>query len=804
MKLPAWLRSWAGIAVLISFALGISGILSLAFKIGTPFGGYISYSVALDDIGFVAVETPGWWPIFQLGYSGFSPLLTINGLPYTPNARAIFEQTYLSSDVQLEWISSAQNAELMLKVPVLPFTWEHFLDLKLPEIIVATSFWILGLIVLRANPQGPTNRIFALITALIAAHRLLNIHSIFLDNRLVPNLFEAALLIVSSLLGPAAFHFAWLYPTPVPSRPRKIIGFIYGVGFIIAIALVGGRVIWWPPGVSPPNVTLTTIAYQALLFLYLLGLLTLIGRLIYLAVRQHSSRRERRILAITIIGIMFALPFLILVAGEVIPVLPTQLYWNSLDIRALLIAVPFTLALAIVRYQTLGAPSRLFIFVAVLAGSALIANVAAWIWLLAQPTTSFGSTRPPFIPLFISIFIASLFWSMQTTWRGWLGRFFQRDVLNYSSTRNLGRRLRRVNDLRALPQFLVQAIVDELELECSAVWLAAVNDDFFTLAAQAGQVKENIPDRLKIPEIPPTSKPLHLPTTEKLPPGLAPLANQRSIEIVVPLYNDDEPVALLGFGRRWDEEIFDERDLVIIELIAQQALLYLQVMRQVEELRLVPQKVSTAQERERTLLAAELHDTIQQFLGQLPFFLMTSKEAMTDDPQEAADLLERSIQDIEEAARTVQQIRYNLVPNQLEHSLTLSLNALVSHVHQRHGIDIPLILAGDIDGVTPLETRLTLYRVIQHALDNAVMHAEADTIQVALRHEDSRVTFSVVDNGRGSTLQERQQAQATGHFGLQAMQARLEAYNGEFSFQSTVGKGTIVSGWVPTHQNATK
>jgi signal transduction histidine kinase len=234
-----------------------------------------------------------------------------------------------------------------------------------------------------------------------------------------------------------------------------------------------------------------------------------------------------------------------------------------------------------------------------------------------------------------------------------------------------------------------------------------------------------------------------------------------------------------------------------LELIGQQALLYLQVARQIEELRRVPYKVSEAQERERTLLAAELHDTIQQFLGRLPFLLVASKDTMIDDPQEAAELLERSLADIEEAAATVQRIRQNLAPSQLDHSFVRSMSSLTAHFQQRHEIKTPLTIHGDLDAATTLETRHALYRVIQHALENVANHSNADLVTVDLTVEDGRVLFSVADNGYGATSDDLLQAHANGRFGLQSMQARINAVEGQFVLETTIGQGTCVRGWVP-------
>jgi signal transduction histidine kinase len=801
MTVPSWLRSWAGLALILSAAVGIAGTLTMALEIGHPFGGYISYSIATDDVGKITEETPTWWPIFQLGTEVKGDFYTINGQTYTPNVYAAYERAKPGDEIIIELIREIDGVADQITVPVLLFSLDHFLDLKQAEIIVALSFWLLGLIVLRAAPDHPTNQVFAFLTALITTHRLLNTHTIITDNRLVPNLLEAVLLIAASFLGAAAFHFAWLYPTPIENRPRWLIKLIYIVSAVIAAAMTLGRNPYWPPGIEPPNVVLTTVAYRILLSMYLFGLATIFVRLIFSAFRQNSTRRERRILLVTAFGMLLAMPFLIKSAADIIPGLDPYQYWGNLDLRFLFLAIPLALALAIIRYQNMVMPSRIFVFVAVLGASALLANIAAWIWqrsLLGEPVVQ---TRLPFLPFFIPIFAGSLFWAVHTSWSGWFGRLMDRDTVNYQATRDLGRRLQGVGDFRELPQSLASAITQEMALTHTAVWVVQSRSGQFELAGQAGKVKTPLPQSLPLPKRPPATNPIRITTPQPAPDWLRPLEEHGGVEIALPLYDDGQPEALLGFGPRWDEEIFDDRDLVVLELIGQQALLYLQVARQIEELRQVPQRVSQAQERERTLLAAELHDTIQQFLGRLPFFLVASKEAMEEDPQEAAELLERSLVDIEEAAVTVQRIRQNLAPSQLDHSLARSLSSLTAHIQQRHGIKTPLTIHGDLDAATTLETRHALYRVIQHALDNVVTHSGADYVAVDLNVKNGRVLFSVADNGRGATEEDIWRAQAMGHFGTQSMQVRIEAVEGEFKLQTTPGEGTCVKGWVPVSLN---
>jgi len=352
-------------------------------------------------------------------------------------------------------------------------------------------------------------------------------------------------------------------------------------------------------------------------------------------------------------------------------------------------------------------------------------------------------------------------------------------------------------DARELPAVLTQALVEEMALERAALWLRG-DDGRYELvggAGDAGTLPRDLAGPAAHETFPERALPSQLP--EQLPAWLRPLGGQGRAEVVIPLVVEGEPLGLLALGRRWDEAIFDQRDLAVADLVGQQATLLLRASMQMEELRRVPGQVAEAQERERLRVAAELHDTIQQFLGRLPFFLAVSRDSIGSDPQVAADILDRCLTDVEEAAAMLRRIRVNLAPNLLETNLLRSLSGLVAHVGQRSGLAATLTAPDDLDAALNPETRHALYRVIQQALDNTVAHAGATTADILLARSDGRVVFSVRDNGRGSTAEQRRAAEAAGSYGLRSMQARLEMCGGAFSIDSAPDAGTTVNGWVP-------
>ena len=810
--MPTWLRNPTGALLLAVLLVSMAGIASLADKIGHPFGGYAStlFFLPLSAPGGIVVqETPAWWPIRGINppLDEYTYLLEINDQPYqSADVGAVFERAWdMGAKSVTILVDRSRGGRLAtIEVPVIRFDFIHFLELKLPDLITGFCLWLTALAVLKARPQEPLNQVFAVIASLVALQRWTVVNAIWVDLRVIPVIFEFPIMAAAGFIGVVLLHFALLFPRRIEPWPRRLLPALYGMGVVLTVLHMLSRV---PAIYRLPEPRKTTLllwsdrAFLALVVLYLTGITVLFCRMIWFGLRGRHSRRDRRVALIVLIGLMAALPMILITADSVVPGLGVETvpFWRGLDLRYLFVTVPLGFALAIIRYQSMRSPSRLLIVVIALAGSALLAAILSWLWGLSQGNWPANGEHPPFPYLFAGIFAASVFWSTQATWRGWFGRLLEWDTHSYTAARAFGRRVSGTTNLIDLSQTIAAALVNELQLDRAAVWLWKPEPGAFELAAEAGQTDPSLPARLSFSEDYPSeaNRPLRLDAADDNPSWLESLNVLRTIDVVVPLQTDGQPIGLLGLGHRWDEEIFDDRDLAIAELVGQQAALFLLAAMQIEELRHVPQQIVAAQESERRRLAAELHDTVQQFLGGLPFALAFTTDEIRADPEGVAAVLEHSLEDVESMAETVRRIRFNLAPSQLEYSLTRSLSELVAHVAKRAKLRVSLSTGEGLDQATALITREALYRVIQQALDNIVAHAEASEANLRLECADGRVTFSVTDDGRGSTEAERREADRLGHFGLSAMRQRVELCGGEFTFASTPGEGTIVSGWVP-------
>ncbi len=790
----------------LTLAIAILGFVDLALEIGQPFGGYISYRRSAVDYGTVDANTPIWWPgLIEKRLMHGDTLLAADGLPYYPHAREVFRQAAAAGRdrVTITHTRPGHASPLTSDVPVLPFTRTLFLEARLPDIIMFLVFWLLALVVYASEPGNPTNRSFAFVSALVGMVRALYVHNLFVDDFLT-TFVETLLQMALPFVGYGILLFAANFPTPF-LRPRRL---HMALALIAALALSAIAVIARLPALpQETQALLADINYFGVLVLYFIGLFVLTARFVWrLIIRRRLNWRERRVLIIVVVGLAAAMPMLVVSGLTWLPAnWGMDYYFRGLDIRYLLLFVPLAFAYALVRYRSLVPPSRLFLLVILLSFSAIVAALGAWAWTGARPGWPESGADPPFIALFFVTLLSCTLWGAGVSSGGLFGRFLHYDRRAYDEVRAFGRLIPvGAADLNELPADIVQSLIQGLKLERAAVWRRRNSDGRLALASRAGEFHDAPAPELVIPAEMDgrerdrllTGLPLRLERPDLAPDWLRPVAGPSFFELAVPLVGEEGLEGLLAFGPRRDEGIFDDRDMAVAELVGRLVTLYFTVAAGMVELRRAPGRMAEVQDRERQRLAQELHDTIQQLLGRLPFYLSFSRDALQAQPEKVREILELCIGDVEEAAAVVRHIRHNLAPSELERGLAGAVAALCRRFERRTAVITTCRLDPAVDGHTTLETRFAIYRVIQQALDNVAAHAAASAVVVTMDVAGDAIHFTIRDDGRGSSEAERRLSRERGSFGLQSMRARVEADGGHFTFDSGPD-GTTVGGQMP-------
>lgn len=790
-----------GLAVLLWLAplLICIPLFNIARDLGRPFGGFINSRFVHDEVWRVDVATPPWWPGLAMP-SSVQPLdviLAIDGQPADFRQREVFAEAQRRGRAVIAvLILDPRSGQVQERhAPIVPFTWADFLDYRLPDLILFASFWLLALVLYRSQPEDQLSRSTAFMFCVVGLARIMVPNSVFMDRGWLQWFAEIVnWMVLLPLLGPVLVNFALRYP--IPSRwlsPGRVTGLFT---FSVFIGLMRGVTMWL--GESPDERLAASARFAGVwtrdisVYAFLAGVLVVTLRVVWVGLHPGVSRRRRRQAWIFTAGALCALPSLLIISLVSLGSL-SQFHLSHLDTRYLLLAVPVAMTYSILRYRVFRRAPPMFLGVFIIVASAVLASLSAWVVkVLYEPSLA----RPLFVPFFVLALGLSLIWSTQTQWQSSLGRLFHWEQRSYSAVQRFGERVIRERRFTQLPDDLTNALVAELELECAAVWLWQPGSvGHFQLAAQAGRWEAPLPAAFEPSPGEFGTNPVHLAAGEA--PAWLQALRGCGAEVAAPLWALEQPVGLLGLGQRSDEEVFDQRDLEITRLIAQQSALFLFAAQQVDELRQVPRRVAEAQERERFKIAQELHDAIQQFLGRLPFYLEVSREAARTNPAETDALLRECIADVKTAAQTVRQIRSNLAPRLLESGLVRPLEDLIARFQARTRLTADLELAPDLDGALSPDARHALYRVVQQALDNVEQHAQARRVTIQVQGAASRLDFVIADDGQGFSPAETQTASLDDHFGLRSMGARISALGGELRIASAPGSGTRLVGWLP-------
>ena len=196
----------------------------------------------------------------------------------------------------------------------------------------------------------------------------------------------------------------------------------------------------------------------------------------------------------------------------------------------------------------------------------------------------------------------------------------------------------------------------------------------------------------------------------------------------------------------------------------------------------------TAQEAERTRIARELHDDVNQKIASLAIGLSRVRRHVVDGG-EAANDLSRLQERTAMVADEVRHISHRLHSSVLQHAgLVAALESACREFSIDHGIEVDVETQGDVDAVD-YEIALCLYRVAQEALRNAARHAQARAVRVSVARDARSIRLEVADDGRGF---DPRAARTERGLGLVSLEERARLVHGTLDVESEPGHGTVI------------
>ncbi len=209
--------------------------------------------------------------------------------------------------------------------------------------------------------------------------------------------------------------------------------------------------------------------------------------------------------------------------------------------------------------------------------------------------------------------------------------------------------------------------------------------------------------------------------------------------------------------------------------------------------------LQTVREKERALVASELHDEIGQALTSLRMDIFMIKNKMSKDQKEIPSEFQRMENLLDDSIQKLRKIYSDLRPSLLEHfGIGEAIEQYVNDFQEQSGTKCTFYQ--DPEEIILDENRsIALYRILQGAINNIKWHSQATKVDIRLVEKGPNLKLTIRDNGRGI---KEEQVNSGESFGLIGMRERARFLGGELDIKGIPDKGTTVKLEIPIKQKS--
>jgi PAS domain S-box-containing protein len=207
----------------------------------------------------------------------------------------------------------------------------------------------------------------------------------------------------------------------------------------------------------------------------------------------------------------------------------------------------------------------------------------------------------------------------------------------------------------------------------------------------------------------------------------------------------------------------------------------------------VGSKLIEAQEAERTHIARELHDDINQRVAVLAMNLHMLRQGLSPSEIDTGVRLDDAYEQVRNLASDIQALSHRLHTSRLEYvGLQGAVTGFCRELSERQKLKIALRVE-NLPATLPPETSLCLFRVLQEAVHNALKYSGTGECDVSLTGTATEIQLMVRDSGAGF---DPDSLKGQG-LGLISMRERLRLVKGQLSIESRPQQGTTIRATVP-------
>lgn len=209
-------------------------------------------------------------------------------------------------------------------------------------------------------------------------------------------------------------------------------------------------------------------------------------------------------------------------------------------------------------------------------------------------------------------------------------------------------------------------------------------------------------------------------------------------------------------------------------------------------------RIIRVQEEERQRVARDIHDGPAQTLANVTIKAEVCEKLIDIDKEKAKVELQVLRNILRDGIKDIRKIIYNLRPMAID---DLGFIPTVQRYIEGFQSETNIIVDFIILSQSPLEDsikNLSIFRVIQEALNNIRKHSKAKTVKIKLEMSKKGINLNIIDDGIGFNIDEVDlNFRDDGGFGLVNMKERVELLNGSIQIRSELNRGTKINVNIP-------
>lgn len=201
--------------------------------------------------------------------------------------------------------------------------------------------------------------------------------------------------------------------------------------------------------------------------------------------------------------------------------------------------------------------------------------------------------------------------------------------------------------------------------------------------------------------------------------------------------------------------------------------------------------VLKGEEQERSRLAKDLHDGLGGMLSGIKHSLSSMKENLIMTPDNALSF-ERSIDMLDSSIREMRRVAHNMMPEMLmKYGLDTALKEFSFEISNSGVSKVNYQSIEMNNNAIDQSASVSIYRVTQELVNNAIKHGKAKDIlvQLHLHEQEKMLALTVEDDGTGFDTKVLNEAKG---IGWRNIQSRVDFLKGKLDIQSAPGSGTSV------------